>query len=554
MDEVRATTAWVASRSSHVSVDSSGIERVVDTIKDSIPKVDWDFEGIHYFDNGPLTVQYLFVLDALNFCFWPDKDLSYDHLASGLKAALQNDKSVFDADRLQKYTGPELRKLLKWPRPLPLEDERVRLLHEVGLELERNFEGKASNLVDSCGKSAVKLVTLVTRHFPGFRDHSVYKGHQVFLYKRAQIFAADLLGAFKGKGYGEFNDKGAITIFADYIVPAVLRQLGVLRYSSALAGTIEAEGEIDSGSEEEVELRACSVYAVEKMRELMWKKFGKQVLSADLDLWLCFLLTHIFYKFIPTHLIWTEASERERKSAELLQVYISNCPTKKKVERSIDGQITEIVYKGNHDHLKPQNTRRSSSSASSQPIQHSNENPDQSFASNGQIDSVATPENSSTCIGCIRPEPPKRRCFGAVKKNAKTKRERRGRGEGRREEGGGRREREEGNGSSVSAVSRAILVAKTATTVRSAACRRSTSSQQQLHRTSSTSPPPPPPPPIFMALQSVALPPPPPSSPLSSPSFLPPPYSPQNDAFGRQKGLQRHDTICRPHNHTQTNH
>ncbi|CAL5370982.1 unnamed protein product [Camellia sinensis] len=276
MDEVRATTAWVASRSSHVSVDSSGIERVVDTIKDSIPKVDWDFEGIHYFDNGPLTVQYLFVLDALNFCFWPDKDLSYDHLASGLKAALQNDKSVFDADRLQKCTGPELRKLLKWPRPLPLENERVRLLHEVGLELERNFEGKASNLVDSCGKSAVKLVTLVTRHFPGFRDHSVYKGHQVFLYKRAQIFAADLLGAFKGKGYGEFNDKGAITIFADYIVPAVLRQLGVLRYSSALAGTIEADGEIDSGSEEEVELRACSVYAVEKMRELMWKKFGKQ--------------------------------------------------------------------------------------------------------------------------------------------------------------------------------------------------------------------------------------------------------------------------------------
>jgi len=34
-----------------------------------------------------------------------DKDLNYDDLASGLKAALQNDKSAFDADRLQKYTG-----------------------------------------------------------------------------------------------------------------------------------------------------------------------------------------------------------------------------------------------------------------------------------------------------------------------------------------------------------------------------------------------------------------------------------------------------------------
>lgn len=35
----------------------------------------------------------------------PDKDLNYDDLASGLKAALQNDKSAFDADRLQNYTG-----------------------------------------------------------------------------------------------------------------------------------------------------------------------------------------------------------------------------------------------------------------------------------------------------------------------------------------------------------------------------------------------------------------------------------------------------------------
>ncbi|XP_004288236.1 PREDICTED: UPF0553 protein-like [Fragaria vesca subsp. vesca] len=285
MDDVRGTSAWVANHSSHVVVDSSGIEKVAETI-DEIPKVNWDFEGIHYFDNGPLTVQYLFVLDALNFCFWPDKDLNYDNLAAGLKEALLNDKSAFDADRLQKYTGPELRKLLKWPRPLPLEDERVRLLHEVGFELERSFDGKASNLVESCGKSAVKLVAMVTRHFPGFRDHSVYKGHQVFLYKRAQILAADLWGAYGGKGYGEFYDIASITIMADYIVPAVLRKLGVLKYSETLASMIEKKSEIDPGSEEEVELRACSIYAVEKMKDLISIKLGRKVLSIELDLWL----------------------------------------------------------------------------------------------------------------------------------------------------------------------------------------------------------------------------------------------------------------------------
>jgi hypothetical protein len=115
----------------------------------------------------------------------------------------------------------------------------------------------------------------------GFRDHSLYKGHQVFLYKRAQIFVADLWGAFKGQNYGEFHDINSITIFADYIVPAVLRELGVLKYGSNLSCSIDSNSEIVPGSEEEVEIRACSIYAVEKMRDLISKKFGKQVGASE---------------------------------------------------------------------------------------------------------------------------------------------------------------------------------------------------------------------------------------------------------------------------------
>lgn len=111
----------------------------------------------------------------------------------------------------------------------------------------------------------------------GFRDHALYKGRQIFLYKRAQIFVADLWGAFKGQSFGNFCDVHSITIFADYIVPAVLRQLGVLKYSSALCNMVDSGMEIVPGSEEEVELRACTIHAVEKMRELINSKFGKQV-------------------------------------------------------------------------------------------------------------------------------------------------------------------------------------------------------------------------------------------------------------------------------------
>ncbi|RWV82143.1 hypothetical protein GW17_00056385 [Ensete ventricosum] len=100
-------------------------------------------------------------------------------------------------------------------------------------------------------------------------------------YRYGPIFVADLWGAFKGEGYGKFNDISSLTIFADYIIPAVLRQLGILKYSSTLSDSIDSKIEVCAGSEEEVEIRACSVYAVEKMRELIKSKFKKQTEAID---------------------------------------------------------------------------------------------------------------------------------------------------------------------------------------------------------------------------------------------------------------------------------
>ncbi|KAF6174083.1 hypothetical protein GIB67_020265 [Kingdonia uniflora] len=100
---------------------------------------------------------------------------------------------------------------------------------------------------------------------------------------------------------------------------------------------------------------------------------------------------------------WRKYGQKQVKGSENPRSYYKctfpNCPTKKKVERSLDGQITEIVYKGSHNHPKPQSTRRSSSQ-SSQPIQSSvAPTPEVSdhFGST-QMES-ATPENSSLSVG-----------------------------------------------------------------------------------------------------------------------------------------------------------
>ena len=65
-------------------------------------------------------------------------------------------------------------------------------MREIGEGLERAFTVPVVELIRAAEGSAAQLVDLVVRYFPGFRDTSVYRGRQVFFYKRAQIFVGDL--------------------------------------------------------------------------------------------------------------------------------------------------------------------------------------------------------------------------------------------------------------------------------------------------------------------------------------------------------------------------
>nr|AKA27920.1 WRKY protein [Salvia miltiorrhiza] len=54
---------------------------------------------------------------------------------------------------------------------------------------------------------------------------------------------------------------------------------------------------------------------------------------------------------------WRKYGQKQVKGSEFPRSYYKcthpSCPVKKKVERSLDGQITEIIYKGQHNHPQP---------------------------------------------------------------------------------------------------------------------------------------------------------------------------------------------------------
>ncbi|KAH9606976.1 hypothetical protein KSS87_013751 [Heliosperma pusillum] len=55
---------------------------------------------------------------------------------------------------------------------------------------------------------------------------------------------------------------------------------------------------------------------------------------------------------------WRKYGQKQVKGSEFPRSYYKcthpSCPVKKKVERSLDGQVTEIIYKGQHNHDPPQ--------------------------------------------------------------------------------------------------------------------------------------------------------------------------------------------------------
>lgn len=93
---------------------------------------------------------------------------------------------------------------------------------------------------------------------PYFKDVVPYNGLHVPFYKRAQLTAADLALAFEGQGPGCFNDLDRLTIFADNLIPHVLRVDKILDYEDSLANRIDTEDLIPAYSHEEVEIRACA--------------------------------------------------------------------------------------------------------------------------------------------------------------------------------------------------------------------------------------------------------------------------------------------------------
>lgn len=199
---------------------------------------------------------------------------------------MQRDPQALSADRLANATADTLRGWFSGFE-IPQIGERASKLRELGCVLQAHFSGEAALLVARAARSAARLVRLLTCLLPGFRDEAMHQGRQCFFYKRAQILAADLWAAYgrpppgSGSIYA-FEDIGELTMFADYRVPQILAHLGVMEYDDDLDGKIRGGVQLQAGSEEEVEIRAACIQAVESLRDALTRR-SVHVTSVEID-------------------------------------------------------------------------------------------------------------------------------------------------------------------------------------------------------------------------------------------------------------------------------
>lgn len=308
-DKIRSACSAVADRASRVRINTEAIPAYAVSLPiEEIQLPDLD-PGSHYLGRGEDTAAFLITLDTINFGsgYFPHLQKrpgcsGYFTVAHALND-LFNRRGPVPADELSQLSAEHCAEIFGQDAANPDAFELMKLfaiaLNDLGRFLRERFNGSFVELIRSVDASADAMVRLLAE-MPFFYDVETYDRLEVPFFKRAQIVASDLALAFDGRGLGTFHDLDRLTIFADNLVPHVLRTDEILVYEKALRAGIDAGMLIPAGSREEIEIRACALQAVENIKNELNRQ-GHAVSAYQLDYLLWNRGQQPYYKARPRH-------------------------------------------------------------------------------------------------------------------------------------------------------------------------------------------------------------------------------------------------------------
>ncbi|KAK5871102.1 hypothetical protein PBY51_004001 [Eleginops maclovinus] len=221
----------------------------------------------------------------MNFSFWPEEETQqcevtykgttytgYMTLCAAITRAMEEGIPITDPKYFSQMSVEELGHVLRSDNetPMPMLQERHQVLTEGGRVLQEHG-GSFRSFISRAGNNARKMVELIVEKIPSYKDEATFEGKRISLYKRAQILVADFWGVMEARGEGDIINMDWLTMFADYRVPQALVFLGALRYTDTLMQVLNKGELLSSGDRREVEIRGCSIWSVELIKEHLFK-------------------------------------------------------------------------------------------------------------------------------------------------------------------------------------------------------------------------------------------------------------------------------------------
>ena len=272
-DEVRERCAEIAGSARSVAIRPADADHALAGEIARSPRRPQVLDGeLHHLDGSPEDVARFFLtLDSINFgSGWfptlrkqPGRS-GYATIAGRLRDRFRL-AGPWSNEQLRRIDTPAIALALGQPADHELMALYAQALRDLGRWLG---ERSALAAVEAAEGSAERFAEQLVRGMAMFHDPPFHK--------RAQLLAADLALA----SVTTFGDLDRLTIFADNVVPHVLRCEGILVYDERLAARIDAEELLPPGREER-EIRACALHAC----ELLARPHGMQPRVLDNWLW-----------------------------------------------------------------------------------------------------------------------------------------------------------------------------------------------------------------------------------------------------------------------------
>ncbi|ALC41688.1 CG9752 [Drosophila busckii] len=296
----RESGEHIVRHAKYLKVKPDGIDRLVEEIVNGVISKKISVENFSQHDLHPkatdeYAANWIFVVDTLNFCFWTPTNYTkykvngytgYFAMCAAINRAMADGMDITNP---RYYSQLDLETLAHIFRPddaetkMPLLEERLAALKQVGERLLEKWHGRFDNVVRAAEKSAIGLLDLIVEEFPCYRDVAEFAGQKVSILKRAQILIGDLWSCYRGTDLGYFRDIDKITMFADYRIPQVLVHFGSLEYTPELLEQLKADRIMQNGEEMEVEIRGASIYIIEQVKDAVVAKLKQEHPTMDLS-------------------------------------------------------------------------------------------------------------------------------------------------------------------------------------------------------------------------------------------------------------------------------